>query len=73
MKILNNYNPEDMSNSNFKKVWRAPMVLGVLTLFGLLSALLGTGYWYELSWAAMVIPLGVIIYFFYKSKPAANS
>ncbi len=58
-----------MNYLNFKKVWRAPLLLGILTLFGLLSALLGTGYWYGLSWAAMLIPLAVIVYFFYKNKP----
>ncbi len=60
-------------NPNFKKVWRIPVLLGALTLFGLLSALLGTSYWYGLSWAAMLIPLVVIVYFFYKNRAAAQS
>jgi|GEM_PF-2057261 len=45
-----------------KKIWGAPAYLGMITLFGLLSALLGTGYWYPIAWAAMTLPLGVIIY-----------
>ena len=45
----------------FKRVWRIPLVLGVITLFGLLSALLGTGFWYWLAWASMALPLTVII------------
>jgi protein-S-isoprenylcysteine O-methyltransferase Ste14 len=36
------------------------MLLSALILFGLLAALLGTGLWYELSWAAMCVPLFII-------------
>lgn len=39
-------------------VWRWPVVLAALTIFGLLSALLGEGgLWWILSWAALAIPL----------------
>ena len=43
-----------------KKVWQIPLLLGCITLFGLLAALLGTGIWYWLAWAAMALPLLVI-------------
>jgi hypothetical protein len=43
-----------------KNVWTIPALLGVLTLFGLLAALLGTGVWHWLSWIALCVPLGVI-------------
>lgn len=46
--------------NTFKKVWRIPVILGALTLFGLLAALLGTGYWYWLAWAAITLPLLII-------------
>jgi nitrate/nitrite transporter NarK len=45
---------------NFKKIWRIPVLLSALILFGLLAALLGTGIWYWLAWVAMAIPLFVI-------------
>ncbi len=48
--------------TTFKKVWLVPLLLAVLTLFGLLSALLGTGCWYALSWAAMIIPLLILVW-----------
>lgn len=57
-----------MPDKTTKKIWGAPLMLGVIILFGLLSALLGTGIWYPLSWAAMLIPLVVISWFFWKSK-----
>ncbi|OPY99564.1 hypothetical protein A5906_28130 [Bradyrhizobium sacchari] len=41
-------------------IWRWPVLLAVLSLFGLLSALLGqTGVWLPLSWIALATPLAV--------------
>lgn len=43
-------------------VWPWPIALGLLTIFGLLSALLGQhGIWLALSWAALSIPLIVMV------------
>ncbi|WP_349679287.1 hypothetical protein [Acetobacter sp. UBA5411] len=43
-------------------VWPWPIALGLLTIFGLLSALLGQhGVWLALSWAALSIPLIVTV------------
>lgn len=43
-------------------VWPWPIALGLLTIFGLLSALLGQhGIWLVLSWAALSIPLIVTV------------
>lgn len=44
------------------RVWRWPAVIGALTLFGLLSALLGQGgIWWALSWIALSVPLLVTL------------
>ena len=54
------------------RVWSVPIILSLSILFGLLSALLGTGYWYFLSWAAMSAPLVVIgrkIFIFGSNRP----
>ncbi|WP_029335965.1 hypothetical protein [Komagataeibacter europaeus] len=43
-------------------VWPWPIALGLLTAFGLLSALLGQhGVWLALSWASLSIPLIVTV------------
>jgi hypothetical protein len=45
-------------------IWRWPAGLAALTVFGLLSALLGQGgVWWAMSWAALAIPLIVISVF----------
>jgi hypothetical protein len=51
------------------RVWRWPLGLAVLTLLGLLSALLGEGgAWWVLSWLALATPLLVIVFCVAKSK-----
>ena len=45
-------------HSTFRRQWGWPIGLGALTLFGLLSALLGGGDpWWWMSWAALALPL----------------
>lgn len=42
-------------------VWRWPLLTAVLTVVGLVSALLGEGgVWWGLSWVALAIPLAVM-------------
>ncbi len=44
------------------RLWGWPVALAVLTMLGLLSALLGGDlFWYMLSWTALTVPLAVII------------
>jgi hypothetical protein len=40
------------SPGSLRFVWAGPLALAILTLFGLLAALLGTGIWHGLSWLA---------------------
>jgi len=45
------------------RVWRWPIILALLSIFGLLSALLGQGgIWWPLSWGALSIPLLTIVW-----------
>ncbi len=51
-----------LPSSQLLRIWRWPAVLGVLTIGGLQSALLGQGgIWWLLSWIALTIPLAVIL------------
>jgi hypothetical protein len=45
------------------RIWRWPALLAVLTVLGLLSALIGqTGFWWTFSWIALAAPLVVIVW-----------
>lgn len=48
-----------MSAPSFSRVWTAPLILAALTAFGLLAALLGTGFWHALAWIALMVPIVV--------------
>lgn len=59
-----------MKNNKFLSLWGMPLLLAALTIFGLVAALTGTGIWHWLSWIALCIPLGVIIWFITKKTSA---
>lgn len=44
------------------QIWGIPIVLGVVSAIGLLSALLGDGIWDALSWFALATPVAVILW-----------
>lgn len=45
---------------NSFRVFRLPVLLAIATAVGLLSALLGDGFWDWLSWLALSAPVAVI-------------
>ena len=54
-----------MQNKNWKQIFKWPIVLGVLTTFGLIVALLEDGVLEQISNIALTIPIIVIFYFYY--------
>ncbi len=49
--------------NNFKHIWKTPLWLALLTILGLLSALLETGVWGVLSWIALsAMPIIIMWY-----------
>ena len=43
-----------------RQIWGVPVALGVITIVGLMSALLGDGVWDAVSVVALAVPVGVI-------------
>jgi hypothetical protein len=52
---------------SLKKVYGTPLLLAVVTLIGLLSALVGNGFWDALSWFCLGMPV-IVIAFCYVSE-----
>jgi hypothetical protein len=46
-----------------RRVFGIPLLLGLLSAVGLLSALLGDGPWDALSWLTLGLPVAVILWF----------
>ena len=42
------------------KIWGWPLAIGVLSVAGLISALLGDGIWDTLSWFALGAPVATL-------------
>ena len=51
------------TNSRFWHVWTTPLLLALVSLFGLISALVGDDFLDFLSWITLAIPLAVITWF----------
>jgi len=45
------------------QVWCVPTALALISVVGLVGALLGDGLWDALSWLALGVPLAVVAYF----------
>jgi hypothetical protein len=43
------------------RLWGMPLLIAVISLGGLLSALVGDGIWDVLSWAALALPLVLLV------------
>ena len=46
--------------SDFWHVWTIPLWLGLISLFGLIAALVGDDLWDILSWITLTVPLIII-------------
>ena len=42
------------------QIWSGPIIIGVVSAIGLLSALLGDGIWDAVSWASLSAPMAII-------------
>ena len=60
------------SDSNFLHVFGMPIIVAIVSVFGLVSALLGTGIWDALSWITLAVPTLVIIYFVWIKEKIRN-
>ncbi|MBN8872358.1 MAG: hypothetical protein J0H67_05955 [Rhodospirillales bacterium] len=53
----------------FGALWRGPLAMGALTVFGLLSALLGQdGVWLWLAWIALAVPIATVVLFLIRPR-----
>jgi hypothetical protein len=56
----------------FRHTWGMPIVLGVLTLAGLVTGLLGDGVWDDVAVAALAVPVAVGIWHAFKPSRSAH-
>lgn len=44
---------------NFWHIWRIPIALAVLTVFGLMLALVGHPSWHWITWLVLALPIAM--------------
>jgi amino acid transporter len=54
--------------STFWKVWGIPVIIGICSAVGLLSALTGDGFFDLLSWISLGVPVALTIWYLLRSK-----
>ena len=52
-----------------RQIWGMPVMLGILSVIGLVSGLLGDGGWDVLSWVALSLPIVVIVWYIRRPHP----
>ena len=57
-----------MVKSVFWKVWGLPIIIGILSAIGLVSALTGDGFYDLLSWLTLGIPVVLAVWYLVKPK-----
>ena len=63
------------NNSDFLKLWGMPIWMAVITLLGLIFAILGTGIWHLFSWVALMLPIYIMCKYgrkFFQKKTQPN-
>jgi len=60
------YKPSQSRRQTNGQIFAIPIVLGVLSIIGLVSALVGDGVWDGVSWVTLAIPILLCGYFFLK-------
>jgi hypothetical protein len=59
-----------MKNNPSLRLWGKPLLIALLSMTGLIAALVGDGYWDVFSWLALGLPIIIIFrsYFFSVSR-----
>lgn len=50
------------------QIFAAPLVIGALSVIGLISALVGDGIWDGLSWLTLGVPVALCAYFTFRPR-----
>jgi hypothetical protein len=54
-----------MTMTSVRTVYAIPLVLSLITITGLIAALLGDGLWDAISWTLLALPIALLCYFLF--------
>ena len=65
--------PVGANRQSLVQIFAMPLVIGLLSTIGLVSALVGDEVWDALSWATLALPIVLYGYFILRPRIATNS
>jgi hypothetical protein len=51
------------NHRTLRQIFAAPMVVGALSVIGLVAALIGDGWWDVVSWLSLTLPILLYLFF----------
>ncbi len=54
------------TENNRLRLWGPPLLVGFISLLGLVCALTGDGFWDTLSWISLGVPVVLMGYYYWK-------
>ncbi|KRP99332.1 MULTISPECIES: hypothetical protein [Bradyrhizobium] len=58
-----------VSHRSLTQIFAAPLVIAIVSTVGLISALVGDGWWDAVSWAGLGLPLLLYLVFIWRRQP----
>ncbi|UPJ50994.1 hypothetical protein IVB30_06410 [Bradyrhizobium sp. 200] len=56
-------------HQTLRQIFAAPLAIGILSVVGLLAALIGDNVWDAVSWISLAIPCVLYVFFIYRRAP----
>ncbi|WP_050628882.1 hypothetical protein [Bradyrhizobium viridifuturi] len=58
-----------VAHRSLTQIFVAPLVIAIVSTVGLISALVGDGWWDAVSWAALGLPVLLYLVFIWRRRP----
>ncbi|MGF6430430.1 MULTISPECIES: hypothetical protein [Bradyrhizobium] len=58
-----------VSHRSLTQIFGAPLVIAIVSTVGLISALVGDGWWDAVSWAGLGLPVLLYLLFIWRRQP----
>ncbi|MCA6103488.1 hypothetical protein AB7M49_005904 [Bradyrhizobium elkanii] len=58
-----------VSHRSLTQIFGAPLVIAIVSTVGLISALVGDGWWDAVSWAGLGLPVLLYLVFIWRRQP----
>jgi membrane protein required for beta-lactamase induction len=58
-----------VTHRSLGRIFAAPLVIAIVSIAGLISALVGDGWWDAFSWGSLGLPVLLCLYFLGRRQP----